>query len=115
MRKNCKDVLEAWHTSSRKRTCDSIWTENGKVYSYRTLIAERRYDSIVGKWLFFVNMTKYSSTTSVHQNAIWSYLQSKYPDDIYIVFDDLYRGVQDLQSLYPAEERSYKIIQRVAA
>lgn len=115
MRKNCKETLEAWKASKRKRSSDSIWTENGIVYSYRTAILERRYDSIVHKWIFYLNMTKYSVTTTIHQNAIYAYLLRNHPKDIIVKFDDLYRGVQDLRKYYPCEDYNYTIITQEAA
>ncbi len=114
MRKNCKEVMHAWSVGKRKRSTDSIWTENNTVYSYRTAIAERRYDAIVGKWVFYLNMTKYSVTTSIHQNAIYAMLFRLYPDAIFVKFDDLYRGVQSLKDLYPDSKYNYTITQRVA-
>lgn len=115
MRKNCREVMHAWSVSKRKRACDSIWTENGTVYSYRTAIAQRRYDSIVHKWLFFVNMTKYSTTTTIHQNAIYAMLQKLYPDAIFVVFDDLPFGVQSLKEHYPSNKYNYYTVHREAA
>lgn len=112
MRKNCKDVLQAWKSCKRKESSDSIWTDGKIVYSYGTAILERRYDAIVSKWLYFLNMTKYSVTTSVHQNAIYSHLMSNLRDDILIKFDDLPRGVHSFQEHYPSDEYNYTITMR---
>lgn len=115
MRKNCEEVLNAWYVAKKKRTADSIWTENGKVYSYGTLILERRYDFITGKWLFYLNMTKYSVTTTVHQNAIYNRLVHRLHDNLIIKFDDLPIGIQNLKDHYPSDEYNYTIIHKEAA
>lgn len=67
MRKNTKTVLDkfntdtAFHFSNRP----SIWTNGDQIYSYQTCIVERVADDCV-----IVNMTKYSQTTTIHQNAL---------------------------------------------
>ena len=64
--------------------------------------------------IFYLNLTKYSVTTSVHQSAIYVALRRAYPDAIFVIFRDLPRGVQDLKSLYPSDEYEYTIEERVA-
>lgn len=115
MRKNCKDVLEAWRAGKKKGSSDSIWTQFGVVYSYNTEILSRRYDSIVQKWIYFLNMTKYSVTTSRHQNAIYDYIMRNLRDDILIKFDDLPRNVRNIAQYYPSDDFNYTITMREAA
>ena len=114
MRKNCKEAMQAWTMSKTKKTADSIWTENGKMYSYNTVILQRKWDAITGQRTFYLNMTKYSVTTSIHQNAIYSALRRVYPDAIFIVFRDLPLNVYDLTDFYPSDKHNYTIEECVA-
>ena len=68
MRKNTVETFKAW-VSGRKckktgRNGASIWTDGETVYSYGTAIMRRKGDTIA------LNVQKYSSTTSNHQNTL---------------------------------------------
>lgn len=65
MRKNCRDVLNAWHHDRSLRRAESIWTDGESIYSYRTCLVTLASN---GRILF--NATKYSPTTSNHQHAM---------------------------------------------
>jgi hypothetical protein len=104
----------AWTSFKTKKRADSIWTADGVLYSYSTALLVGRYDSIVQKRIFYLNLTKYSVTTTIHQSAIHAALRRAYPDAIFVIFRDLPRGVQDLKSLYPSDEYEYTIEGRVA-
>jgi hypothetical protein len=114
MRKNCREAMLAWTSFKTKKRADSIWTADGVLYSYSTALLVGRYDSIVQKRIFYLNLTKYSVTTTIHQSAIHAALRRAYPDAIFVIFRDLPRGVQDLKSLYPSDEYEYTIEGRVA-
>ncbi len=66
MRKNCKDVIDSWKMNASCKSSQSIWTERstGEIWSYRTMLLKRYHSVIV------FNATKYSRTTTVHQNAL---------------------------------------------
>lgn len=91
MRKNCAQVLDAWNNGRACSPAQSIWTDGVTIYSYSTAIVTGRVRPIV-------NMTKYSVTTSTHQNAIVRGL-----GHVEIV-DGLPAGV-DRQDLIDAAER----------
>lgn len=114
MRKNCKEAMQAWAIGKSKKSADSIWTENRVLYSYDTELARWKDDPIVGKRVFYLNMTKYSVTTTNHQNAIYSTLCRIYPNAIFIIFTDLPLRVKDLKSYYPSDY-NYTIIHQEAA
>lgn len=70
MIKNTREVLEAWDVSEPKgKRGDSIWTDGKIVYSYNTWILATN-----GRAEIEVNVTKYSATTSSHQNSIKEWL-----------------------------------------
>ena len=64
MRKNTREVFDAWMNGIANCGQDSIWTDGERIFSYQTILVERTPRGPV------VNVTKYSQTTSTHQNAI---------------------------------------------
>ena len=73
MRKNCQRTLDAWVKQEPSgKWGDSIWTDGDMIYSYSTWIVARNYP---GGFVF--NATKYSQTTTTHQNAIRAYMESE--------------------------------------
>jgi hypothetical protein len=54
-------------TAIAEKTWGSI---SYKVYSYNTLIAEKSWNGNEGEWDSYLNQTKFSVTTSRHQNLI---------------------------------------------
>lgn len=66
MKKNCQHVVEAWDTDrAAGGPGDAIWTDGERIYSYQTVLVE--YPD--GRPLL-LNRTRYSPTTSSHQNAL---------------------------------------------
>lgn len=65
MRKNCQRVAEAFDRGLSERAADSIWTNGEAIYSYQTCLACRLPDGTIA-----INTTKYSTTTSNHQNSL---------------------------------------------
>ena len=73
MRKNCQRTVNAWRGGkSFGKWGDSIWTDGDGIYSYATWIVCR---SEGGPFLF--NATKYSQTTTTHQNAIRAHMHTE--------------------------------------
>jgi hypothetical protein len=66
MRKNLSKVYNYFHVGRECREARSIWTDGDTIYSYGTAIAT--YGDYIDEVV--VNVTKYSPTTSTHQNAI---------------------------------------------
>lgn len=65
MRKNTRDTYNAWRENrSYKRGGSSIWTDGQTIYSYSTPIIQRQNSRIT------FNASRYSTTTSTHQNAL---------------------------------------------
>lgn len=64
MRKNAHRTLMAWAAAGAHRKCQSVWTDGRVVYSYETPIM---WQNDFGRAV--INITKYSPTTSCHQNA----------------------------------------------
>lgn len=67
MRKNTREVFNAWKDGKRLKKCDSIWTNGEVIYSYNTWLLAP-YPKRIGKYLF--NLTEYSRTTTNHQHSI---------------------------------------------
>lgn len=65
MRVNCRKTLNAWLAGRALRPARSIWTDGQTIYSYGTAIVRRNR---AGETIF--NATRYSVTTSIHQNAL---------------------------------------------
>ena len=70
MRKNTERLLDAWHQGRSDRGSESIWTDGENIWSYDTCILARQDENSPATNPYVLNMTKYSPTTSQHQNAI---------------------------------------------
>ena len=66
MRKNTENTLKAWHFNRSWHKAESVWTDGTRIYSYETILVEPTGQADKVR----MNMTKYSPTTSIHQNAI---------------------------------------------
>jgi hypothetical protein len=73
MRKNTRQVIEAFRKGVSKRPCDAIWTDGEDIYSYDTCLVAR-VRSKVGPQVLVYNLTQYSITTTIHQNALYGEL-----------------------------------------
>ena len=63
--------LEPFNGNTMTAKADKTWGRfEYKIYSYNTLIAEKVWDGSEGEWFTWLNDTKYSVTTSKHQNII---------------------------------------------
>lgn len=87
MRKNCAEVVRAWEFGRANRRADSIWTDGRQIMSYGTVILE----PVDGLGLV-LNRTRYSHTTSTHQNALAAY----FGDRIRHIMDDVPRGTRSI-------------------
>ena len=65
MRTNTRKTLAAFYARKSLRLASSVWTNGDHIYSYGTCLAARLSDGRI-----VLNRTKYSPTTSNHQNAI---------------------------------------------
>lgn len=65
MRVNCSAVLSAFQSGKAYRRCASIWTDGNAIYSYVTVLVVR-----LGAGNVAINRTRYSTTTTIHQNAL---------------------------------------------
>lgn len=65
MRANARKALTAWETGKRWRGAESIWSDGVSIWSYRTELVTRDAEGRV-----LLNVTRYSPTTSRHQNAL---------------------------------------------
>ena len=73
MRKNASKVYKMFHYGRPCREAESIWTDGETIYSYGTAIA-----TVGSSWISIImNTTKYSPTTSTHQNAIMAKLRKE--------------------------------------
>lgn len=66
--------------------CNNLTIKDGRLFSYNTCIAEYEADytnSVI------INMTKYSSTTSRHQNLMMQYFNEYRHGLSWIVYDDV--------------------------
>jgi hypothetical protein len=67
MRRNCEDALQRWANdtpSPRSKQHGSVWTDGKVIWSYGTALVLQDHGGIA------LNVTKYSVTTSAHQNAL---------------------------------------------
>ncbi len=69
MRKNCRETVRHWlleKPSAPAQQGKSIWTDGRNIYSYQTCLVTR------SPWAgtMILNRTRYSQTTTVHQNAL---------------------------------------------
>lgn len=65
MRKNTKNVFNAWVKGHSEKKQNSIWTDGYKIYSYNTPILQYNDSGAI-----VIDMSKYSRTTTNHQNSI---------------------------------------------
>lgn len=65
MRKNTQAVWKSWQQGKANKTCQAVWTDGKHVWSYGTCIMALDSDDKV-----VLNRTRYSMTTTVHQNAL---------------------------------------------
>jgi len=95
MRKNCKQTVEAWRMRKKKKVADSIWTDGISIYSYGTVLVKKHDNKI------FLNRTKYSVTTSVHQGALHAFLLLFCTRMGYelVVFDDIPIGYSSYEHM----------------
>lgn len=77
MKQNTIQVFRAWQRGIQNEKQDSIWTDGYDIYSYDTAIVTRVATSDrvrspltdATDWVI-LNRTKYSKTTTTHQNAL---------------------------------------------
>lgn len=93
--RNEEVVIAFSHRERAKSSTGSLWSTGDCLYSYSTCTAEYTKD---GK--LYVNLTKYSTTTSHHQTLVNRYL-----------FDTVYRFVYEIERnrvhIVPRDERIY--------
>lgn len=65
MRLNCRVALEGFLRGVARKPAPSIWTDGESLWSYSTILATRLAEGVVA-----LNVTRYSVTTSIHQNAL---------------------------------------------
>lgn len=94
MRKNTSEVIEAFKARRSLRKCEAIWTDGESIYSYQTCIATRADNGAI-----VVNLTKYSVTTTIHQNALYD-LRSPRGEQTQV--RDLSRGASPTELLLAA-------------
>lgn len=91
MRKNTREVWNAWKQGKRHEKYDSIWTDGQVIYSYGTWLLKHQP---IGKYLF--NVTRYSKTTTNHQSGLGVLMDEMFPNVSYkiqvIEVDDVLRG-----------------------
>lgn len=74
MRVNCRNALRAWDARKSWKGARSIWSNGTSLYSYDTEILRERDGRT------YLNVTRYSRTTSRHQNA----LKAAFPDAVHV-------------------------------
>lgn len=74
MRVNCRNALRAWGSRKPWNGARSIWSNGTSLYSYGTEILRERDGRT------YLNVTRYSRTTSSHQNA----LKVAFPDAVHV-------------------------------
>ena len=87
MRKNTAEVIRAVADRKSLKKCNSVWTDGQHIFSYGTCILAQRRDG-----RFVLNRTKYSPTTTNHQNAIAAWGMIRAGLGIVSEVDGLYRG-----------------------
>lgn len=65
MRVNATKAFEAFLCGKSAKPAQSIWTDGDRLWSYGTVLAQRLNDGTI-----VFNRTGYSTTTTVHQNAL---------------------------------------------
>lgn len=77
-----------------RKNFQNLSCKNGILFSYNTAIAELMDDNTT----LIINKTKYSTTTSRHQNLLNKALRFKNYHIVYV--DNIDRGTQSLRSYY---------------
>lgn len=98
MRKNTKEVFQAWVQGKKRQRSRSIWTDGGTIYSYGTALLTRINEEGRGDCELIFNATKYSVTTSCQQNDLRELMEENYlhpvtVDDVAMWQGDLTRFV----------------------
>ena len=93
--RNEEVVIAFLHRERAKSSTGSLWSTGDCLYSYSTCIAEYTKD---GK--LYVNLTKYSTTTSHHQTLINRHL-------FYAVHKFVYEIERNRVHIVPKDERIY--------
>lgn len=96
MRKNCQQVVRAYKQGKAHSPSRSIWTDGRTIYSYGTALVEPMPD---GQGLA-LNRTSYSTTTTIHQNALAAY----FGPDVVVTLHDVPRGTRSLEPYVLEEE-----------
>lgn len=79
-----EQIMEKFFDGAVKGKASSLRIEDDKLFNYQTVIAQRVNGVIV------INVTKYSRTTTVHQNRLTRALYNAK------TIDDVPKGCQDL-------------------
>lgn len=89
MRKNTARVMTAWAAGKDDMRDRSLWTDGQSVYSYATAIL-----AIANDGMPIVNVTRYSNTTTNHQNGMryWLDLHGRVRREV----TNIPRGVSDV-------------------
>ena len=87
-----REVIDAFFEDVNCHTVH-LRSRDGKLFSYNTIIAEKD-----GEFLY-VNITKYSPTTSRHQNNVLRKANEYFNSKKIITFNDVERGTQNLQRI----------------
>jgi hypothetical protein len=74
MRVNTGKALRAWTAGKMWKQAESIWSNGTSLYSYDTELARKDGETV------YLNVTRYSYTTSRHQNALKKVL----PDAVHV-------------------------------
>ena len=93
--RNEEVVIAFSHRERAKSSTGSLWSTGDCLYSYSTCIAEYTKD---GK--LYVNLTKYSTTTSHHQTLINRHL-------FYAIHKFVYEIKRNRVHIVPKDERIY--------
>lgn len=65
MRKNTREVWQAWQQGKARKACEAVWTDGTDIYSYGTCVVTCSDDGTP-----ILNRTRYSVTTSGHQTSL---------------------------------------------
>jgi hypothetical protein len=106
MRTNCRNAITLWgagRPSPRSALGGSIWTDGLALFSYWTALAGTLRDGTV-----VLNTTRYSTTTSTHQNA----LRAEFPRAVLV--DDIPQGHRSRSLLLAEGEDILATLQEVA-
>jgi len=104
MRKNTREVFNAWKQGKRKKFCDAIHTDFGEIYSYATLLVAQHDNTVV------LNRTKYSITTSIHQGGLHVLLEKHCKDNNLelLIVEDIPIGYRSCEAIEIAVVNHWK-------